>query len=83
MKAVSLALVALMLAGWMTVQHPGTPGIQYGSMAQCEHYNLDTPGDCTKVPHQQATETAVSAGATLFVVLAYMGLIALLIAGAR
>ncbi len=44
---------------------------------------MDTPGDCAKTLHKEATAEAVSAGATILVVLSYMGLIAFLIAGAR
>jgi hypothetical protein len=84
MKAVAVALTALVLASCATIQHPSSPGVQYRSMEQCWDQHLqDTPLDCQKVMHQAATEAAVGIGATLFVVLVYLGLIALIVAGGR
>jgi hypothetical protein len=82
-KPVSALLVALLLAGCATIQHPSSPGVQYGSLEQCQQYNPDTPGACQKVMHQEATAQAVGVGVTLLVVLVYPGLIALILAGGR
>ena len=83
MRPVSLILAALLLAGCAVVTHPASPGVQYGSMDQCQQYNLDTPGDCAKSLHREATAAAVDIGATILIALGYFALIALLIAGAR
>ncbi len=83
MKAVALLLAVLLLAGCAVVIHPASPGVQYGSMGQCQQYNLDTPSACQKVLHQEATAAAVDIGATILIVLGYFAVIALLIAGAR
>ncbi len=84
MKVIGLMLVLLLTGGCITIQHPASPGVQYVSMDQCQNQHLmDTPGDCTKVLHQQATAAVVDIGATILIVLGYFAVIALLIAGAR
>lgn len=84
MKAVSVLLVVLLLTGCATVQHPNSPGVQYASMDQCINQHIqDSPGDCTKTIHQEATTQAVGVGATILVVLGYLALIGFIIAGGR
>lgn len=84
MKPLSLALAVLILVGCATVQHPATgPTVQYASMDDCQRQNIDTPLDCQKIMHKEATKTAVGIGATILVVLGYFALIGLIIAGGR
>lgn len=82
MPAASLAF--LLLAGCATVQHPASPGVQYGSMDSCysQHLN-DSPLDCTKTIHKEATTQAIGVGATILLILSYLGIIALALAGGR
>ena len=81
MKAVALMVVALLIAGCATIQHPNSPGVQYASMDQC--IDQHSPGACAKVLHKEATKEAVGVGASLLVILTYFGLIALILAGHR
>jgi hypothetical protein len=85
MKIVSIALALLLFSGCATIQHPSTgPLVQYASMDQCQSQHLmDSPGDCAKVYHNEATKQAVGIGATILVVLGYMALIGFVIAGGR
>ena len=72
----------LLLTSCATIQHPASPGVQYASMEQCQNQHLqDSPGDCAKMIHQQATTQAVGVGATILVVLGYFALIGLILAG--
>ncbi len=83
MKAVAL-MVAVLLAGCATIQHPNSPGVQYASMDQCiDQHIQDSPGACAKVLHKEATKEAVGVGASLLVIFTYLGLIALILAGHR
>lgn len=84
MKLVSIALALVMFAGCTTVSHPNAPGVQYASIDVCQNQHLqDAPGDCAKTIHKQATTEAIGVGATILVVLTYLGLIALILAGGR
>jgi len=55
MKPLTFILIALLLAGCATVQHPLTPGVQYASMDECRAQNPDSADACTKVMHAGAT----------------------------
>jgi hypothetical protein len=81
--AIAATLAVALTAGCMTVQHPNAPGVQYASIAACQQQNFETPLDCEKVVHQQATSTAVKIGATILLVLSYMALVGFIIAGGR
>ena len=85
LKAVSLTLVVLLLfTGCATVQHPSSPGVQYASLDQCINQHIqDSPGDCAKTLHSEATKEAIGVGATILVVLGYLALIGFIIAGGR
>jgi len=84
MKPLSIALGVLMLASCATVQHPATgPTVQYASMDDCQRQNIDTPLDCQKIMHKEATSTAVKVGAAILLVLSYFALVGLIIAGGR
>ena len=79
-----LAVLMLVTAGCATVQHPNAPGVQYGSMDVCQRQHIqDHPGDCTKTIHKEATTQAIGVGATILLVLSYMGLVAFAIASSR
>jgi len=82
MKLLSMLLITLLLAGCATVTHPSSPGVQYSSMDQCQNQHIqDSPGDCAKTLHAEATKEAIGVGAVVLVVLTYIGLIALVLAG--
>lgn len=82
MKTLAMVLALILFAGCATVQHPSSPGVQYSSLEQCYNQHLqDAPGDCAKTIHQEATTQAVGVGATILIVLTYLGLIALILAG--
>lgn len=84
MRTVALMVVAALLAGCATIQHPNSPGVQYSSMDQCIDQHIENnPGACAKVLHKEATKEAVGVGASLLVILTYLGLVALIIAGHR
>jgi uncharacterized protein YceK len=85
MRASALALVVLLLVtGCATISHPNAPGVQYASMEVCQNQHIqDAPGDCAKTIHKEATKEAIGVGATILVVLTYLGLVALIIAGGR
>lgn len=84
MKTLSVVLIAVMLAGCATVTHPNSPGVQYASMDQCQNQHIsDSPGDCAKMLHGEATKEAVGVGATILVVLGYLALVGFVIAGGR
>jgi hypothetical protein len=83
MRALALILTTVLLSSCMTVQHPLAPGVQYASMDSCQRQNIDTPLDCEKVVHKEATGTAVKIGATILLMLGYMALVAFIIAGGR
>ena len=56
MRALASILALVLFAGCATVQHPASPGVQYPSMSACQNQHIqDTPGDCTKTLHQEAT----------------------------
>jgi uncharacterized protein YceK len=83
-KPLAVLLIAVMLAGCATVTHPASPGVQYASMDQCINQHIqDSPGDCAKTMHAEATKEAVGVGATILVVLGYLALIGFIIAGGR
>ena len=66
MKTIAVVLIAVMLAGCATVTHPNSPGVQYASMDQCQNQHImDSPGDCAKMLHGEATKEAVGVGATI------------------
>ena len=85
MRSLTLAVAVLMLiTGCATVQHPNSPGVQYGSLDVCyEQHKQDSPGACTKTIHQQATTQAIGVGATIFLILSYVGLVTLAIVGTK
>lgn len=84
MKPLAAALSLLLFTGCATIQHPNAPGVQYASMDVCQNQHImDSPGDCTKTIHKEATKEAIGIGATILVVLTYLGLVALIIAGGR
>ena len=85
MKPVSLALIVVLLcsSGCATIQHPSTPGTQYASMDACRRANPDSPLDCEKVMHKEATTQAIGVGAVVLVVLGYLALVGYVIAGGR
>lgn len=82
MKTLAVLLALVLFAGCAQVTHPNSPGMQYGSMDSCQSQHLqDSPGDCTKTIHKEATTQAIGVGATILIVLTYLGLIALILAG--
>lgn len=84
MKTLSAVLIAVMLAGCATVTHPSSPGVQYASMDQCQNQHIqDSPGDCAKMIHGEATKEAVGIGAVILIVLGYFAVIGFIIAGGR
>jgi hypothetical protein len=84
MRPTAVLLIVMMLAGCATVTHPSSPGVQYASMDQCQNQHImDSPGDCAKMLHGEATKEAVGIGATILVVLGYFALIGFIIAGGR
>jgi uncharacterized protein YceK len=82
-RAIAIALIAVLLGGCATIQHPNAPGVQYASMAVCQSQNPDEPQQCAEVIHQQATNQAVTVFANLLLVLSVVGLIAYVMAGGR
>lgn len=81
-QVIAVVLVGLLFAGCATIQHPGAPGVQYPSMEVCQNQHLqDAPGDCTKTIHSEATKQAIGVGATILVVLGYLALVGLILAG--
>ncbi len=84
MRAIAVILIAIMLAGCATVTHPNSPGVQYASMDQCQNQHInDSPGDCAKMLHGEATKEAVGVGAVILVVLGYLALVGFIIAGGQ
>lgn len=82
MRTLSVLLIGLMLAGCATVTHPASPGVQYSSMEQCQNQHLqDSPGDCSKMLHGEATKEAIGVGATILLVLSYLALVGFILAG--
>ena len=72
-------VVAAMLSGCATIQHPSTPSVQYASVEQCQQLNPESPAACAKVMHRQATNEAVATGAVVAGTLAWLGYIAYLL----
>ena len=84
MKTLAIMLMTLLLASCATVQHPSSPGVQYGSINVCQNQHLqDSPGDCTETIHKEATKEAIGVGLTILYVLAFVGLAVYVIAGGR
>jgi len=53
-------------------------------MDQCQNQHImDSPGDCAKMLHGEATKEAVGIGAVILVVLGYFALIGFIIASGR
>ena len=84
MRPTAVILIVMILAGCATVTHPSSPGVQYASMDQCINQHIqDSPGDCAKMIHGEATKEAVGIGAVILVVLGYFALFGFIIAGGR
>jgi uncharacterized protein YceK len=78
-------IILLMASGCTTVRHPhAPPGVAYDSLEICYAQHLDDgPAACRKTLDRAATVQAIGVGAQVVLVLTYVGLLALAIAGAR
>lgn len=77
-------LLAVLLTGCATIQHPSTPNLQYASMEQCMIANRnENPEWCGKVMHAAATNQAVQTTAVTVGVMAHIALIILTILSFR
>jgi len=83
-KLCALILVLTTLVGCATVQHPNSPGVQYGSVEVCQNQHAqDAPGDCSTTLHKEATKEAITVGMVVIVVLYILFFPLLIIAAGR